>query len=252
MMRNGWQLGRVAGIDITVHWSFSFLIAYVVFATLMGGGSMAHALIEVGFVAVAFGCVVLHELGHAMAARGFGVRTHGITLLPIGGVANLESIPRNPFQELVIALAGPMVNVLIAAAILPISLLYASVTSDTMVNFLGGHFLHRVLALNVVMILFNLLPVFPMDGGRVLRAALAFRLPYLKATEWAVSTSRVMSVLFLIAGFFYSPFLIFIAIFMYSAGSAELQRLREEIVPPNHWPESWRVPPVFRESPRVL
>lgn len=238
-MKNGWTLGRIAGIDVTVHWSFGLLVAYVAYLSLSSGAGIGGALFEIGFILAAFGCVVLHELGHALTARGFGIRTHGITLLPIGGVANLEAIPRNPFQELAITAAGPMVNVVIAGVLVPCALAIAGVESVTSVNVFGGQFVSRLLSFNVIMILFNLLPAFPMDGGRMLRAILAFRLPYLQATQRAVTIGRMMAVLFFVGGLFVNPFLMVIAAFVYFAGGAELDRLRYETTV-TRWPASWR------------
>ena len=118
-MRGSWKLSRIAGIDISMHWTFALLLLWVLISAVSAGG-LTHAVGEVLFVVLLFGCVVLHELGHALAARAFGIPTHGITLLPIGGVAQLDRIPRNPLQELVIALAGPAVNVVIAALLIPV------------------------------------------------------------------------------------------------------------------------------------
>ena len=128
---------------------------------------------EVLFVVLLFGCVVLHELGHAFAARAFGIPTHGITLLPIGGVAQLDRIPRNPFQELVIALAGPAVNVAIALLLIPFVAALYGLGQITPLGLISGGFVARLLLVNLVLVAFNLIPAFPMDGGRVLRALLA-------------------------------------------------------------------------------
>ena len=164
-MRLAWKLGRVAGIDVYIHATF-FLV--FLFLPRLGRGPVEAALL----ICAVFGCVLLHELGHALAARRFGIRTVDITLYPIGGVARLERMPRAPGAELVIALAGPAVNFAIAAAIG--TLFFASALllgiAWSLESFLG-----ELLVVNLGLGLFNLIPAFPMDGGRVLRAALEHR-----------------------------------------------------------------------------
>ncbi|MCA9262530.1 MAG: site-2 protease family protein [Planctomycetales bacterium] len=242
-MSNSWKIARVAGIDISVHWSFILLLIYVLAATVSTGSGAAHAMQQLLFVAGAFTCVVLHELGHALAARGFGIATQGIMLLPIGGVANLERIPRNPFQELVIAIAGPLVNVLIAAVLAAVLIGISGLqTLTSSAGIVEGLLLTRLFAFNVVMILFNLLPAFPMDGGRILRALLALRWPYLWSTERAVLIGQLMAVAFGVLGLFTTPMLMLIALFVYFAGQAELDMLaveQREALQRRKFPERW-------------
>src|SRR6185369_882904 len=161
--------------------------------TLAAGGGAMAAVASIAVVLAIFGCVLRHELGHALMARHYGIVTHDITLLPIGGLARLERMPEQPSQEMAIALAGPAVNVVIAAS-LAIGLVLGggdlwSVMPD------AGSFVGMLLAANVALVLFNLLPAFPMDGGRVLRAALAMRLPYVRATRIAARIGQVLAVL---------------------------------------------------------
>jgi Zn-dependent protease/predicted transcriptional regulator len=168
-----------------------------------------------------FGIVVLHELGHALAARRFGIRTRGITLLPIGGIAQLERIPEDPWQELVVALAGPAVNVVIASMIY-LGLLLGPGVSPIIETFkVGGGFFQQLFWVNLSLVVFNLIPAFPMDGGRVFRALLAMRFDYLQATQTAAVIGQGVAILFGLLGLFYNPFLIFIAIFVWIAGTSE-------------------------------
>jgi len=220
-MKWSWKLGRFAGIDVYMHATFVVLIGWIALAHWLQEKSLAATLAGVGFILALFACVVLHEYGHALTARRFGIRTRDITLLPIGGVARLERMPEKPAQELWVALAGPAVNVVIAAALF----LWLSLTR-TMQPFedMGvarGNFLDRLLVANLFLVGFNLLPAFPMDGGRVLRALLASRMEYTKATQTAASIGQGMAFLFGLAGLFLNPFLLFIAFFVYIGAAQE-------------------------------
>src|SRR5438128_11478279 len=172
----GWSLPifRIAGIQLRIHVTFLLLIAWLAFGYYAEGGS-AVAASRVLFILLLFLCVVLHEFGHAFAAKAFGINTPDITLLPIGGVARLERMPEKPTQELVIALAGPMVNVVIALGLFvaggPQAVLHPGAVES-------GGLIAQLLTINILLLLFNLLPAFPMDGGRVLRALLATRFSY--------------------------------------------------------------------------
>src|SRR5262249_10178918 len=169
-----WKIGRIAGIPIYVHWTFLILVGWLILGHWSQGHDLATTAEGVGFVLAIFGCIVLHELGHALAARRYGVPTASITLLPIGGVARLQRIPEHPRQELVVALAGPAVNFAIVALLLLIGVRPLFNPSDD--QFLvHARFLPKLLVVNAFLALFNLLPAFPMDGGRVLRALLASR-----------------------------------------------------------------------------
>jgi Zn-dependent protease len=214
-----WKIGRVAGIDLYVHPTFLFVLLYGVLA----GGPLGIVLL----VAV-FGCVVLHELGHALAAERFGIGTRDITLYPIGGVARLERMPRAAGAELVIALAGPAVNLAIAAGLLTLGIILGDeLTLDSVLGQMGA----ELLAINVMLALFNLLPAFPMDGGRVLRALLCGWMSRARATSIAARTGRVIAVLLGTVGFLATSnwLLIPLAIFVYVTSHAEeAQVLAEE------------------------
>ena len=222
-MRGSLSIGRIAGIDLYLHWTFVLLLAGAFAFYLFGVGGLGVALAGVGLIVAVFACVVFHELGHALMARRFGVPTRDITLYPIGGVARLQRIPEHPKQELLIAIAGPAVNVVLAAVLLVVVL----VTGQSLMPGAGlaapaERFVPTLMWLNVLLVAFNLLPAFPMDGGRVLRALLAFRLDYVRATQIAASVGQGMAILFgLFAVLYFNPFLLFIALFVYLGAQQE-------------------------------
>ncbi|MDR3621401.1 MAG: site-2 protease family protein [Paludisphaera borealis] len=222
-----WKLARVAGIPIYVHWTFLILIAWLVIAGTLENNNVSQGISEAAFVLALFGCVVLHELGHALTARRFGVKTSDITLLPIGGVARLERMPEKPSQELLVALAGPAVNVVIVALLLIFGIpLQAGVGASQELVHAG--FWPKLLMVNVFLAAFNLLPAFPMDGGRVLRALLAMRLPYARATRLAANIGQMMAIGFGLLGLSgQAPILLFIAIFVWIGAEAEAQQVAE-------------------------
>jgi len=208
---------RVAGIQLRIHITFLLLIAWLAFGYYAEGGS-AVALGRVLFVLLLFVCVVLHEFGHAIAAKSFGINTPDITLLPIGGVARLQRMPDEPRQELIIALAGPLVNVVIALTLFAV-VGWRGLAAQAMMG--GPDLLVQLLVINLVLVLFNLLPAFPMDGGRVLRALLATRLSYTRATQIAASIGQGCAFIFGFIGLFGNPLLLFIALFVYMGASQE-------------------------------
>ena len=159
-----WKLGRVAGIPIYVHWTFVILLAWIVLGYWFESHDLTRTLEGGGLIVTLFGCVVLHELGHALAARRFGVSTSDITLLPIGGVARLQRIPERPIQELIIALAGPAVNVVIFAVLFLFGVRFPGNGNDAF-DLVPGQFWSRILQINAILAAFNMLPAFPMDGG---------------------------------------------------------------------------------------
>ena len=220
-MKWSFKLGTFAGIGVYIHWTFLLLVGWIFFAHLSQGKDAAQAAAGVGFILALFVCVVLHEFGHALTARRYGVKTRDITLLPIGGVARLERIPEKPMQEFWVAIAGPAVNVVIAVVLFVVLVVLNTSHEVLETGMLKGYFLADLLKVNVFIVAFNMLPAFPMDGGRVLRALLATRLGRRRATAIAANVGQGMAILFGIVGFLYNPMLIFIAIFVYLGAQAE-------------------------------
>lgn len=224
-------VGKVFGISIRLHVTFILLLIWIGIGDFLRGGTAA-AITGLVFILAIFGSVLLHEFGHALAARKYGIKTPDITLLPIGGVARIERLPDEPRQELVVAIAGPMVNVVISIILY---IVLSTMNPGTFVNgvsgmgFFAGHFLMRLLSINVWLVLFNLIPAFPMDGGRVLRALLASRLGVARATQIAASVGQAIAFIFVLLGFFGNPFLIFIGLFVYlgAAGEVPAAQMRE-------------------------
>jgi Zn-dependent protease/CBS domain-containing protein len=206
---------RIAGIQLRIHITFLLLIGWLAIGYYSQGGSAA-AVAGVLVILLLFACVVLHEFGHAFAAKAFGINTPDITLLPIGGVARLERMPEEPIQELIIAAAGPAVNLIIALC------LFLTGGSFVYPPTAGSSLNDVLLTINVVLLLFNLLPAFPMDGGRVLRALLATRLSYARATQIAASIGQGCAFVFGFLGLMGGNYmLIFIALFVYIGASQE-------------------------------
>lgn len=220
-MKWQWKLGRFAGIDVFIHATFLLIIGWVGYSHWLAHRDWIEVFKGIGFILALFGCVVLHEYGHALAARKYGIRTRDITLYPIGGVARLERMPDKPIEELWVALMGPAVNVVIAALVFAVLFLTEGLVPLTDLTVASGSFLERLLVVNVILVLFNLLPAFPMDGGRVLRALLAMRMEYVRATQIAANIGQGMAFLFGLVGLFGNPFLLFIAFFVYIGASQE-------------------------------
>jgi Zn-dependent protease/predicted transcriptional regulator len=220
-MKWSWKIARVSGIDIYIHATFLLLIYIVGISYWKQQGTMGAVISGVGYILALFFCVVLHEFGHSLTARRYGIQTRNITLLPIGGIASLEKMPDDPRQEINVAIAGPAVNFVIA--ILLYLYLYLSNAEDTAEQFgvTGGSFLYRLMVVNFFLGTFNLLPAFPMDGGRVLRAVLALRMDHAKATQKAASVGQFLAVGMGLLGIMYNPFLLFIAIFIWFGASSE-------------------------------
>lgn len=224
-MKNSLQVGSVAGIGIKLHWTFLLLVAGIFAYYLFQGNTVAAALVGVALVMAVFGCVVLHELGHALTARRFHVATRDITLYPIGGVARLQRIPEEPLREFWIAVAGPAVNVVIAAVLVGVILFTGGSLSPEAFVSPTENFVGTLLWLNVILVGFNLLPAFPMDGGRVLRSLLATRMDYARATQIAANIGQGMAILFGIVGLIgFNPILLFIALFVYVGAQQEAQQ----------------------------
>jgi len=217
------RIFRIAGVGVYLHATFIIILGVVGFAEVSISTSPLEALLGITSFLALFACVLAHEFGHILMARYFGIGTRDVTLLPIGGVARLEQIPENPRQEMWVALAGPAVNAVIAALLSVWIFLVGGSTENLQLSLTQGGSAVNLMALNLIMIGFNLLPAFPMDGGRVLRAFLASRMEYTKATRIAASLGRLMAVLFVFTGLFWvkNPFLIFIALMVWFGAGQE-------------------------------
>jgi Zn-dependent protease len=216
-----WSIGHLFGIEVRVHATFLILLGWVATSHLTAGHGLFVALSGVGYVLAVFASVVLHELGHALTARRFGIVTRDITLLPIGGVARLERMPSKPREELLVAIAGPAVNVLIAVLLFGVLLLMGTIEDLTRLTLVGGPLLGKLLLTNLTLAAFNVLPAFPMDGGRVLRALLAMRTSYVRATDVAAAVGQGVALVFGLVGLFTNPFLVFVALFVWIGAQAE-------------------------------
>jgi Zn-dependent protease len=220
-----WKIGKAFGIDIFVHWSFFLLFVYLSFDSQgeeFGPGVLHRAIL----VTLLFGCVVLHELGHALMARRFGVGTRDITLYPIGGIARLERMPERPFEEICVALAGPAVNVVIAGLLMAPLLMRSALRESfgtELEALVQGDLLTGLLIGNIGLVLFNLLPVFPSDGGRVLRALLVTPFGRVQATRIAATVGAIAACLFMVFAVLNQAWLgIVVALFLFMAGQQEL------------------------------
>lgn len=221
-MRGSWTLARVAGVAIRVHVTFLLLLLWFGVAAGLQTQSWVGAARGMLFVCIIFACVVLHELGHALVARRYGIGTRDITLLPIGGIARLTDIPREPRAEIAIALAGPAVNFTIALALwllLPGGEVAASLQAAAQGE--DVPLVANVLLVNLTLGTFNLLPAFPMDGGRVLRALLALRLPALRATRVAARIGQAIAIVFVVLGLLGNPLLALIGVFIWFGAALE-------------------------------
>lgn len=220
-MRWSARLGRFAGITVYIHFTFLILLAWVALASWQARHEVAAMVEGVAFMLALFACVVLHEFGHALTARRFGIMTRDITLLPIGGVARLERMPDDPRQELLVAVMGPAVNIAIALVLFVALNLAGAWPGFSGLSLATGSFPVRLLLVNLVLVGFNLLPAFPMDGGRMLRALLALRMDYVRATHVAANLGQGFALLFGLIGLFYNPILLFIALFVWIGAAQE-------------------------------
>jgi stage IV sporulation protein FB len=219
----GWSLGigSIAGTAVRIHITFLLFLVWIFVAGYVSGGADA-AWSSLVFIVLLFACVLAHEFGHILTALSFGVATPDVTLLPIGGVARLERIPEKPAEEFLIAIAGPIVNVVIALGLVAfgadLSTRNLAAVESSQISMID-----RLAAVNLFLAVFNMIPAFPMDGGRVLRALLAVRMGHVRATEAAATIGQAFAFVLGFAGLFFNPMLIFIAIFVYLAAAGEAQ-----------------------------
>lgn len=252
-MKLSLNLGTYFGIPVNVHWSFSLLLLYVIYQSLSAGEDIPTTALYVGLVLMVFLCVVLHEYGHALAAKHYGVGTKDITLLPIGGIARLERLPDLPKQELIVAIAGPMVNVVIAGVLMCFIMILPnqSVSSLGSLNELSltvANIPIILVGFNILMVVFNLIPAFPMDGGRILRSLLAMRFSKKVATKWAAHIGQVISVLFVLYGIYSGDYILaLIGVFIFMSASREHQ-----IVSHNAYMNETMIKPIIRDDFTIL
>lgn len=223
-MKYSLQLGKIFGIKVQIHWTFLILLGWIVFSNIRADSGAEQTLWSVLFILTIFVCVTLHEFGHALAAKRFGIKTRDITLLPIGGLARLESIPEKPKEELIVAIAGPVVNILIVAALYPLAHFSSDINYiQQLSSITSANFIFNLMFINLWLAVFNLIPAFPMDGGRVLRALLSFKMERHKATAIAARIGQLFAIGFVLLGFFGNPFLIFIGLFIFLGAQAEAE-----------------------------
>lgn len=224
-------IGQFSGIRVYIHWSFWIILVWIFFMYYNMNQDTTEGLRGVLFILALFGCVVLHEFGHALTAKRYHIRTRNITLYPIGGIASLERMPEKPQQELLVAAAGPLVNVVIAG-ILWAYLYYSGQMPDLSalqeadpaeIEEINFPFSFNLLLANVILVAFNLIPAFPMDGGRMLRALLAFKMDRAKATRIAANIGQLLAIAFVFFGFFYNFWLVIIGFFIYIGAGSEAQ-----------------------------
>ena len=224
-MKGSFKLGSIAGIGIFIHWSFTLLIAYIVYSNYRAGHNAEQIIWAVIFILSIFVTVFLHELGHALAAKKYNIKTKDITILPIGGLARLERIPEKPKEELIVAIAGPAVN--IALALITGLFITLPEIKELTIQLSGGvnqsNFFLNFFIVNIWLAIFNLIPAFPMDGGRVLRAILSMKVERHVATKIAARIGQLLAVGFIFLGFYNNPFLIFIGLFIILGAQGEVE-----------------------------
>lgn len=220
-------IGRFFDIKVFVHWTFLIFLVWIVFSNLDNG--WANIFWQLAFILGVFFCVTLHEFGHALTARRFDIKTRDVTLYPIGGVASLEKMPEKPLQELVVALAGPAVNVVIALLLYPF-VKDVDIFNDSPVSkeYNALTIVPALFAVNIYLPLFNMIPAFPMDGGRVFRALLSMMMSRLSATRIAAVVGKAFAVLMMLAGLRGDSFLFIIGLFVYSTADKETQLVKEQ------------------------
>src|SRR5918997_6025447 len=235
-MGGSFKVGRAFGIDVKVHWTFLLLLAFFGFTAYQNSGRFAIALVTVGVIVALFVCVLLHEYGHSLVAQRLGIEIGDITLLPIGGLARLKSLPEKPWDEVKIAIAGPLVNVVLAPLFFGVAILLGGGITMPPNILEGVQSAAQVFVylgfINVALVVFNLIPAFPMDGGRVLRGLLATRLGPVRATDISSAVGQFFAILFILVGFLGQNFLLAIVgffVFLGASGEAQMVRQREQM-----------------------
>lgn len=228
-MKGAFRVGSYRNIGVYIHWTFLILLVWIGGNSFFDGNNISEVAAEIGFILAVFLCVLLHEFGHSLSALRFGIKTKDITLLPIGGLARLEKSPEKPWHELIVALAGPAVNVIIIIVLSIVMYFNKGIPIGfDLLEIKSNSFVVNLVLVNVSLVLFNMIPAFPMDGGRVLRSLLAMKLSKLKATSIAARIGQVLSIGFILFGWFYNPMLILIGVFIFISARAELKYASQE------------------------
>ncbi|HHN48123.1 MAG TPA: site-2 protease family protein [Bacteroidales bacterium] len=230
------NLGKPFGIRVSVHWTFSLLILWIVFISVNRGLELPQIFMHIVFVLALFVCVVLHELGHSLAAIKLGGKVSHITLLPIGGMAHMTKMPEKPREEFIVSAAGPLVNVVIAG-LLWLYLLFVNPVDYEKMEFnviTANNFPLMLLVANLFIVAFNLIPAFPMDGGRLFRSALAIKMSRLKATRIAKDIGQLFAIIFIAAGLFFNPFLVVIGFFILLGAKGEYEMIKYQDILNNY------------------
>ncbi len=247
-MRGALQIAKFFGIPVQIHWTFGLVFVWVFYIGFREGWDWANIVWSMLFVIALFTCVVLHEFGHALTARRYGVKTRDIILSPIGGVARLDRLPENPMQEFYVAIAGPLVNITIMAILSPYLLMVTGDQRAQLFSIINGSnnvfvrdltpfdfFIFGLMILNGTLAVFNMLPAFPMDGGRVLRALLSIRLGRIRATRIASYIGQFFAVLLVAYGIWEaSPITALIGVFVFFMAANEYRMVRMDSTLDNH------------------
>ena len=230
------NLGKPFGIKVSVHWTFSLLILWIILISVGRGLAFPQIMMHILFVLSIFVCVVLHELGHSLTAIRFGGNVSSITLLPIGGMAHMTKMPENPREEFLVSAAGPLVNVVIAILLWIYLTAFHTINIEEMTfeTITINNFPLMLMAANLFIVAFNLIPAFPMDGGRLFRSALSIKMSRLKATEIAKDIGQVFAIIFIIAGLFFNPFLIVIGFVILMGAKGEYEMIKYQDVLKNY------------------
>jgi len=222
----GWSLniGRIFGIRFRIHITF-FLLLFFVFISVLNQYGINRAILSTLFICAVFVCVLIHEIGHSLIARRFGKEAKSITLLPIGGVATMEEMPEKPAQEILMSIIGPFINLAIAGILYLVIGRKVGVTMPSIYPDSAGAFFAALIGVNIILAIFNLIPAFPMDGGRVLRGILAMNMDYVTATSVAVYIGQAMAMFFIFFGIFFNWWLALIGLFLYIGAGSEKQHV---------------------------
>lgn len=218
------SIGKIFGINFRIHVTF-FLLLFFIFASVANQRGTQNALLAVLFICAVFVCVLIHEVGHSLIGRRFGKEAKSITLLPIGGVATMEEMPEKPAQEMAMAIVGPLINLVIAGVLLLFVGRWTGIRAPSLYPDSASTFFAELIGVNIMLALFNLIPAFPMDGGRVLRGVLATKMNYVAATSLAVQIGQTLAMLFIFFGIFFNWWLALIGLFLYIGAGSEKQHV---------------------------